>query len=151
MPANTIYPFDFGIQTAYNSQGQAPMNQSSMFPPQFSKDFTGDVFGGLPMTNNQNINSHGQTTFGNNEGESLGFNQEPFLPFSFVGNIGSTHGGTYQTGNGNTFFHQGCNVQYTDVKTFTTTIHLHCCGSADGKQPHEDFCPNAAQNQNKNK
>jgi hypothetical protein len=56
-------------------------------------------------------------------------------------------GTTYQTGGGGTFFHHGCNIQYTDVKTFTTTIHLHCGGAGDGKQPHQGFCPEAAQGQ----
>jgi hypothetical protein len=56
-------------------------------------------------------------------------------------------GTTYQTGGGSTFFHHGCNIQYTDVKTFTTTIHLHCGGAGDGKSPHQGFCPEAAQGQ----
>jgi hypothetical protein len=33
------------------------------------------------------------------------------------------------------------------VKTFTTTIHLHCGGVGDGKSPHQGFCPEAAQGQ----
>lgn len=54
-------------------------------------------------------------------------------------------GATHQTSGGSTFFHQGCNIQYTDVKTFTTTIHLHCGGTADGKSSHIGLCPEAGQ------
>lgn len=53
---------------------------------------------------------------------------------------------TYQPGNGNTFFHQGCNIQYTDVKTYTTTIHLHCNAASDPKNGHSDFCKEAHMN-----
>jgi len=54
-------------------------------------------------------------------------------------------GTTHQAGS--TFFHQGCNIQYTDVKTFTTTIHLHCGGNGDSKSSHIGICPEAGQGQ----
>lgn len=122
-------------------------------------DVMGDPYGGAFNGNGAgHANAVGPSVFVNGSPQYHTQYHGGYLPFGLAAQPPAMHphagagpaqlgGATYQTGGGSTFFHQGCNIQYTDVKTFTTTIHLHCGGVGDGKSPHQGFCPEAAQGQ----
>lgn len=122
-------------------------------------DVMGDPYGGVVNGNaGGNAPANGPAVFVNGSPQYHTTQYHGgYLPFGLAPQPNSMHahagagpapmgGATYQTG-GSTFFHHGCNIQYTDVKTFTTTIHLHCGGAGDGKSPHQGFCPEATQGQ----
>lgn len=133
---NGTYAFDYGMQGGVQMPvNQPPMGQGFPYTNHGQIDVNGDLYGGVPIGNNPNMMGGASTIFGNTPAYN-GYPGQPqgnFMPFGMPQGtqMGPTPVHSYQTGSGNTFFHQGCNVQYTDVKTFTTTIHLHCSGSAD--------------------